>query len=244
MRARWGARPDETAWHRIEITRELAPLLEMARTGALARWVRGLAADDPLHAVEHALRRRWREAVEEVARWVGGEWQPAVRWCAHLADLPAVQQWARGEPMAAWTADDEMLAPCQGVGDDDPVDAAGFAPGWRALVEATRSQPANIAERWLQAWRRQLPPGPARLVIEREFVRLLAAHTEAFASPSTVDGWSERRVLAARLVGLLRRHPAEPIEAFVYLALMGLELERLRAEIVARAAFPKRTLHA
>lgn len=243
IRARWGSRPDDTAWHRIEITRELAPLLELARAGSLVRWVQGLAADSGLHATEHVLRLRWREAVDEVAGWMEGDWQPAFRWCGHLADLPAVQQWARGEPMAAWISDDEVLAPRLKRGHDDPVDAPGTAPGWRALVEEAHRQPEKVAVLWLQAWRRLLPAGPARGVIERELVRPLAAHAEAFASPSTVDGWSERRALAARLVGLLRRHPAEPLEAFVYLALMGLELERLRAEIVARAAFPKRTLH-
>jgi hypothetical protein len=274
-RARFGARTDEATWHRLEITRELGPLLELARAAPLARWVQGLAADAPLHAIEHALRQRWREAVAEVAGWVASEWQAAVRWCARLADLPAAEQWLRGEAVAAWTAHDDRLAwpdrssamaqaPNSGTGAAKRVSRADDSKrrpshhhrawrsardedDWRALLthtQAARDDASSLLPLWLQAWRQRLPSGSAKNTIEASLVPLLAEHHARFASPVTVDGWATRRALAARLVALMRRHPAEPIEAFVFLALVGLELERLRAELAARAAFPKRTLHA
>jgi hypothetical protein len=233
LRARWGSRPDETAWHRIEITRDLAPVLELARSGSLGRWVQGLAPGAGLHEIEGRLRRRWREQVDEVAGWTGGEWQPAIRWCALLLDLPVLQQWARGEALPAWAAGDEVLGSL-----DDPARLL------KALLEAARSAPDDLLVLWQQTWHRLLPAGSDSATIKRMLVPLLAAHAAGFATPTTPDGWAQRRGLTARLVSLMRRHPAEPIEAFVFLALQALELERLRAEIVGRAAFPKRTLHA
>jgi hypothetical protein len=83
-----------------------------------------------------------------------------------------------------------------------------------------------------------------RAVIERQLLPLLEDHRRAFAAPHTVDGWALRRELQARLVLLLRRHAVEPVEAFAYLALCAVELERLRGEITRRAAFPQRELAA
>jgi hypothetical protein len=36
---------------------------------------------------------------------------------------------------------------------------------------------------------------------------------------------------------LFRRHPVEPVALFSYLALLGLDLERLRGGLVERAVF-------
>ncbi|MBL8326796.1 MAG: hypothetical protein JNJ89_17725 [Rubrivivax sp.] len=274
LRARWGARADETAWHRIEITRELAPVLDLARAGPLSRWTEGVAAGDTVHAIECTLRERWCHAVHEVVRWMGGEWQAAVRWCAWLPLLPAAQQRARGDPPASWAVADAALArgpagerampasgskgasavsgqapastapAAHGAGPQGRALADADAPAWQALLDAARADPSQVSALWLRTWRSRLPRGRERRTIEQEFVPLLLAHAAHFASPATVDGWAARRVLAAQLVALMRRHPAEPLEAFAFLALWGLELERLRAEIVARAAFPRRTLHA
>ena len=68
---------------------------------------------------------------------------------------------------------------------------------------------------------------------------LLAQHASAFAAPQALDGWALRRQLQLRLVLLLRRTLVEPVTAFVYLALSALECERLRGELVRRAAFPR-----
>ncbi|MBL8343367.1 MAG: hypothetical protein JNL30_18005 [Rubrivivax sp.] len=251
LRARWGLRPDETQWHHIEITRELAPLLDLARAGALARWVRGIDADSGLHAIERALRQRWRDAVEEVAAWLDAPWMAAAHWCAALPLLGAVQQWARGDAMARWALDEPGLPAPLGEGQATPGDdrhLAAMPPRlrgpWARVLRAARADPAGVLDRWHEAWLDLMPAGRAKAAIARALSPLLRTHVALFASAATVDGWAARRALTAQLAALMRRHPAEPIEAFVFLALQGLELERLRAEVVARAAFPKRTLRA
>jgi hypothetical protein len=52
------------------------------------------------------------------------------------------------------------------------------------------------------------------------------------------DGWPLRRTLQARLTLLFRRAMLDPAAAFAYLALTALDLERLRGELLRRAAFP------
>lgn len=218
--ARWGARPGDALWQRIESTRELAAVLDLARAGALARWVEGLGAQDGVHAIDSTLRRQWRERVHEVAAWMPLAWREAVRWCAALIDLPLAQHLARGGARPPWLDDTATL------------DAASFG------------DPERVLETWLARWRALCPDEPGRAAIEQQLVPLLLKHAAAFAAPSNRDGWALRRMLQARLVLLLRRAIAEPMAAFVFIALTALDAERLRAELVRRAAFASRWTNA
>jgi len=206
--ARWGARPDDAAWRRIETTHDLDAMLALARTGALAQWLGGIEARTGLQRTERLLRERWRQGVDEVAAWMPAAWQPALRWCAELVDLPGLQPWARRRPLPDWA-------------------------GASAAADAVA-----LLARWQARWRQLLPRDRGRAVVEHRLVPLLEAHRRAFAAPGSVDGWALRRELQGRLVLLWRRHAAEPVEAFVHLALCAIELERLRGEITRRAAFP------
>lgn len=243
--ARWGARPDAAAWRRIEITRDLPAMLDLARRGALARWLHGVAADSSLHAIEAALRRRWRGAVTELADWMAPDWHDAIAWCTRLADLAAVQHWARGDADAAWLADDETLRSLDAAAAKaSPARASALDIAWRTLLRDAHGEPAALASQWLAAWRALLPDGPGRRTIEQTLVPLLHRHAQDFAAPQSIDGWGQRRALQARLVALWRRHPVEPVAVFAYLALQAIEFERLRAEVIGRAAFAHRVLHA
>jgi hypothetical protein len=215
--ARWGARPDDALWRRIETTHDLDAMLALARASSLVQWLGSIEAGTGLHATEQLLRQRWRQRADEVAAWMPPAWQPSLRWCAELIELPGLQPWARGRPLPAWATTHAK------TGDDGS---------------------ATLLERWLARWRQLLPRHGGRAAIERHLLPLLEGHRRAFAAPHTVDGWALRRELQARLVLLLRRHAVEPVEAFVYLALCAVELERLRGEITRRAAFPSRDLAA
>ena len=233
--ARWGEQPRDATWRRIEATRDLAGVLQIARTDpALARWVDGIGNDTPLHALERTLRRHGRERVAEVSGWMPAAWQHAVAWCALLPDLPALQHLARGEAAPAWMADDVVLSPC--LEGRPPHDAR------LRLLASAHGDPASLLARWRQRWLALLPREPGRTRIERELVPLIEGHAAAFASPRTVDGPAARDALRSRLVLLLRRAVSEPAVAFVYLATQLLELERLRGELVQRAAFPAQGL--
>jgi hypothetical protein len=231
--ARHGQRPDEASWRRIETTRELAALLELARGSSLACWLEGVGPAADVHTIEGAVRRHWRERVTEVASWMPPAWSRAIAWCGVLVDLPVLQHLARGGATLPWMAEDPQL---RGLVDGS---LPGRAP-LRWLLEAARADPQRVLSLWRDAWQRCLPRNGERQAVEARLAPLLISHAAAFGSPQTVDGWALRRQLQARLILLLRRTLAEPATAFIYLALSALEFERVRGELLRRAAFPQR----
>lgn len=242
--ARFGQRPGEGLWRRIETTRDLAAVLELARASALACWVEGIGPAAGAHGIEQSLRRHWRERVAELATWMPLAWAAAIEWCAVLADLPAFQHLARaGAPLPWMAADARLRVLLDGaVGADGGSSGKGEpseAQAMRAVLAGARADPQGLLRLWRAEWRHRLPPAAASRVIDTQLVPLLAQHASAFAAPQAVDGWALRRRLQSRLVLLLRRSLVEPVTAFAYLALSALECERLRGELVRRAAFPR-----
>ncbi|HEY5293647.1 MAG TPA: hypothetical protein VIJ43_15180, partial [Burkholderiales bacterium] len=56
LQARFGERPDESTWQKLESAPEPAAALEIARSSGLRRWVAGITPDSDSHAIEIALR--------------------------------------------------------------------------------------------------------------------------------------------------------------------------------------------
>jgi hypothetical protein len=242
--ARHGQRPAEALWRRIETTRDLAAVLELARGSALAGWLEGIGPAAGTHGIEQALRRHWRERVGEVATWMPPAWAAAIEWCAVLPDLPVLQHLARGGAPWPWMAVDPWLRPWLDARDGaDAGDSGQGGPpetrALRALLDAAGDERHDVLALWRAEWRRRLPPAAASRGMAGPLERLLAEHAHAFAAPQAVDGWALRRQLQSRLLLLLRRTLVEPVTAFVYLALSALECERLRGELIRRAAFPR-----
>ena len=237
LSARFGARPDELAWRRIEHLRDLSALIDAARTSAFGRWITGIGPTSPPHDIERALRARFREQVAEVASWMPEPWQPAVAWCASLADLPAVSHLARGGAALPWMRDDPVTR------DLTEREAAGFgaAPvgGALAPLSAAWAEPERLDRLWRAEWRRRRPRGDAEdMALTDALAATLAAHRAAMRDPALRDGTPLRRALQAKLTLLFRRAMLDPAAAFVFLAQIALDLERLRGELLRRAAFP------
>lgn len=239
--ARHGQRPGEALWRRIETTRDLAAVLELARGSALACWLEGIGPAAGAHGIEQALRRHWRERVSEVVAWMPPAWAAAIEWCAVLADLPALQHLARGDAPWPWMAADPRLRVLLDAGDGGDGGKGGppEVRAMRSLLDTARAGRNDLLPLWRAEWRRRLPLAEASQGIDAHLEPLLVQHASAFAAPRAVDGWALRRQLHSRLVLLLRRTLVEPVTAFVYLALSALECERLRGELVRRAAFPR-----
>jgi hypothetical protein len=237
LSARYGQRANEAAWRRIEHLRELPALLDAARNSALGAWLAGIGPAATPHEIERVLRMHWRAEVAEIAAWMPAAWQGAVRWCAVAIDLPLVLHLARGEAMPAWAADDSTYGDFAGreAADRGAAPAAGrFAP-----LRPAWTDPPGLGGAWRAEWERRLPKGAlADGTLLAELVRVLQRHLAAFRDPALRDGWPLRRALEARLVLLFRRAILDPAAAFVFVALCALDLERLRGELVRRAAFP------
>lgn len=236
LHARHGQRLDAAAWRRIEVLRDFAPLLELARGTALQPWLVGITADSDVHRVEVVLRRHWRALVDELVAWMPAEWRPALAWCALLPELALLQHLARGGAPAAWMEDDERWRALRAA--PPPARQALLAAGPAADLAGAWPLPQSFGTAWLDAWQRRLPQplGDAQDMLVR-LVQLLLDHHQAFAEAPAGQGWQLRGALQARLTLLLRRAALEPAAVFAHLALCALDLERLRAELLRRLLF-------
>lgn len=238
LAARHGARPDEGLWRRVETLRDFAAVVATVRASALAPWITGIGTDAAPHAVEAAMRRRWRELVAEVAGWMPPAWVDTVRWCALLADLPVLLYLAhRGAPLP-WIAEDSEYGELAARA----LSEAGEATAQLAL--AATGGPRRLHDAWRSEWERRLPPRALADTALAALVALLDAHRTAFATVPPAAGWRERRALQARVTSLFHRAGVDPAAAFIHLALRALEYERLRGELLMRCAFPHRRLAA
>lgn len=235
LQCRHGQRASDAAWQRLEVAREFAALLDAARHTPLQPWLVGITLHSSAHQIEAVLRGHWRATVAEVAGWMPQPWQPPIRWCGVLPDLPVLQHLLRGGEPEAWMRDDaDWRMVCQ-----RPIAerAGAWAEGPFAALVAARATPVVAA--WWAEWQRRLPHplGGADDAL-RQLMATLQAHGAAFASAPPGPGGLLRRSLQARLSLLLRRATLEPALAFIHLALCALDLERLRGELLARALFP------
>ena len=260
--ARFGARPQDADWHRIEQQRALAALLEAARATPLARHTAGLASGQDVHAIAAVLRGHRRALAREIADWMPAGWRPALAWLAVAPDLPVCAHLAAGRPPWPWMRDDAvypaLLAPGHDAGADDAPARAGRVAADAALaaLAASGNAASPVGERWRAEWHRRLPRAAPPMLVEaglRVAVHFgaafgpsySAAHdpaprtASAAAMPATAAlATGARAALSARLTRLYRRCSCEPAAAFAYLGLALVDLERLEGELARRALFP------
>ena len=243
LQARYGERADERLWNRLNGARTLPALLETARGSTLRRWVAAIAADADAGDIELALRTAFRSHVAEVARWLPEALQPAMLWAAHLVDLPAVVHLARGDAPPSWMRRDPVLQ-AYAAPDPDARRAALRAGPLGAIVRALETEspkPRRVAgarQAWFEAWRRRWPTATGDDAAALGALwRSVEKHLEDLAERPADDAWAARRALAEQLAKRFRRHALQPAAAFAHLALVALDLERLRAALVTRAAF-------
>lgn len=239
IQARHGARPSETDWQQLDGVADFALYLDQARGTPLAPWVANLGLATPVHELESRLRAALRALIEEVAGWLPRPWVPAARWTAQLLGLPLAQQLARGAEVQPWMRRDESLAPWLVA---SPAGPAGPLAGPSARLRlAARQGQAWLPDVWLEQWRGLWPPmGRAQREALEQLVQLMRPHLRGFAQLPAERAWEARRALQQRLQRLFRAAAFGPAAAFIYLALVALDLERLRAALVGRALYPQR----
>lgn len=231
--ARYGVRPDELTWRRIEMIRDFGAMLDTARASPLAAWIAEIGPEANAHTIERAMRAHLRERIAAIAAWMPSVWRAAIEWCGVVVDLPVLQHLARGGAPPLWLRDDPLDAALREGG------PARRELGLASLLAAGKVDPDRLAALWRAELHRRLPVRGARSALLADLVRLLAEHAAAFGEPLCVDGWALRRALHARLSQLFRRATLDPAAAFIFLALSALDFERLRGEIMRRVAFPR-----
>lgn len=223
--AAFGALPDELAWMRVEIVRELPAFLDAARTTSLSRWTRGVGGASDAHAIEHALRAHWREAVAAVASWAPEPWQPGIAWAGTVLQLPLLDHLSRGGDAPAWLRD----------GAESPEPLAGDSE--RAAKVRLVARSAAPAAQWDAIWWDLLPARARTNTILAALRATVLADARALRAPGAVSSPASRQRLRERLAILFRRAVLDPAAGLVYLAIVAIDVERLRGELVRRAAF-------
>jgi hypothetical protein len=209
IQARFGARPPPELWGALDVAPDLRAYLDAARATSLRSWIAGVEPGADLHQIDAALRARLESHIGEVARWLPAEWRPAVMWLLRLFDLPAIQYLA-------------------------PRDAPDFLRRHRG--DAGTARPGDVRAAFVEEWTRLWPardPESSRGM--RRILAAVSSHLERFARTDVRGAWRARASLERELRSLFRRSALRPDTAFCHLALVALDLERLRAALVLRA---------
>lgn len=235
IQARLAALPPELEWERLRGVRGLGAYLEEARLGALGPWLRGFSALSGPHDVERGIRSLVWEQAQEVAAWVPRGWQQAVEWVGWIPLLAAFEELARGHRLPLWARQDprlrQLMEGAEGAGQRD-LDKGGL----HALMSTPDAE--QVASRWLLEWQARWPR--MRRAATRPldtFSRELRDHLGAFRQASPDTAWALRQRLCERLRLRLHQRLLQPLTAFLYLALVLLDLERLRGELLRRCLF-------
>jgi len=233
--ARQGQRVDDAAWRRLEASRDLDHYVAAVRSTALAVWVGSMAAEHDCHSMERALRELWRRYVKEVAGWHPRAWQAWLAWLAWLPALSLLAQLARPALTPQWLLADPVLGP---IGVGTPSDRAAalactrLAPLGPAVVGRT-----SLGAAWYAQWQVLQPRTDVRteqcLLMLR---RAMEQHAQALQLASD-SAEPLRAELANRLQRLFRTAADTVIASVCHLALVALDLERLRGGLARRRLF-------
>jgi hypothetical protein len=237
IQSQYGRRLTVSDWHRLESAHDLGQYLDGMRRGALAPLVSSLDRNREAHAIERFLRSAWARYVREVSAWHPRRWQSWLAWLEWLPRLGLMAQLARAEAAPAWLQADPLLRPVTGATRVERLAAltgAGlevFEPGIAGRVP--------LDELWLARWRAFKPSADARtdelLKVTCEAVQNHARQLES----DGVDVTALREQLRERLEKLFRATSGTVVATLCHLALMALDLERLRGGLVTRSLFAR-----
>jgi hypothetical protein len=240
VQARYAELPWEDAWQRLAAARTLGIFLEEAREGALRAWVRGFSSQSDGHDLERGVRGTWQDEVTRVATWLPQPWQPALLWLHWLPLLPLLAQAERGGTLPVWVGRDrslQLLRRPDGTLDPAALIQAGGGALVLAKSEAVAGSEKDWVSTWAHEWRRLWPPCSRDFLAHLDgLAALIRTHVSAFPR-SGEAAWPLRRELRERLRLSFHRLSLQPAAAFNYLALLALDLERLRAALMERALF-------
>ncbi|EGV16035.1 hypothetical protein [Thiocapsa marina] len=242
LQARLSRLPTAADWQRLSGARTLATYLEEARVTGLTDWVRSFSGLSQAHELDRGCRALALDAAMTVADWSPPPWRAAIEWVAWLPWLPQLAHLARGENLPEWSALDARLRAL--IGENGAPDPQAWQASGLAVLSGetdtrdTRAIPQDIGERWQAAWHERWPACRGRCRRDLDgFSRLIQAHLERFRGAPPASAWELREALRDRLRADLHLHPVQPVALFAYLAIVFLDLERLRGALLSRALF-------
>lgn len=233
--ARHGQRLDEAAWRRLEVSRDLGVYLAAVRSSELADWVSSFDAEHDCHTIERALRAQWRRYVDTVAAWHPQAWQAWLAWLAWLPALSLLAQMARPDPVPAWMLADTVYGP---LAPGTPEErAAALANTVLAPLEPALAGRSSPGAAWSAHWQTLLPRSDARTQYCLDVLLQTMERHEQDLLRAADTAEPLRSELANRMQRLLRIAEGTVIVTVCHLALVALDLERLRGGLARRCLF-------
>lgn len=237
LQARHGMRPDERTWGLIESQKDLSSYLQSARTSSLSPWISGLQATDSHHFIESTLLKHYRNYVEQVAAWVPAEWRKSVQWIVCLTYLPVLDHLIKGNTGYNWMLDDAKIKLATTTDQEHRI--AHLLQSEFASLFKHLSKDRSLVDAWLQHWRFLWPDKKqtSRQSLNK-FVDIIEQHRDYFSQLPVDRTWSQRQKLVFKMTMLFRRQAYNPVNVFVHLLLIALDVERIRGGIIQRCLFP------
>ncbi len=238
VHARQGERLEAVDWRRLEVNRELGLYLAALRSTTLAAWVGAFDTEHDCHTFERMLRAQWRRYVDAVVRWHPLTMQPWLAWLAWLPELSLLAQLGRPEPAPAWMLADPVYGP---LAPGTPAErAAALAHTALAPLAPVLSSAISLGTPWAEHWRTLQPrlDGRTQSFLER-LLQAVRGH-ELDLRRALDSSEPLRNELASRVQRLLRLAAGTVIVTVCHLALVALDLERLRGGLARRCLFGSR----
>ncbi len=236
IQARYGKRLPEAVWLQLSAAQTFQSYLEAARGTALAPWVANLSSASDVHDVEHSIRGSLYTAIGELSHWVPEPWVDAVLWIHWLVYLPALRYLLEGASIPDWMHEGHRLRPFLQDSVEGRAQAIEAAGGDILVLAWRRGEP--LEDGWVRRWRELWSGGyTAAVDLLDDLTEMFLQHVGRFPHRAPETAWQARRALQVQLERLFRRQAMQPAIVFIYLALVALDLERLRSELLSRIVF-------
>jgi hypothetical protein len=236
LQARHGERLNDDEWRMLEAAKSIEQFIERSRATSLRRFTDRLNGRMSSDLIERLLREAWRAYVAEVAAWVPASWRAGVLWTSHIPDLPTIEALLKGES-PAWARDDAVYVKFAESGGQRSAAALERSP--LAALAPAHGRAETLAQRWAMHWQSLWPgnrPTDRRALLN--LVQAVKSHVERLRQAAARETSNPyRRDLARALTRMFRRGNETPVAVFCHLALVALDLERLRGGLVRRRLF-------
>ena len=240
LQSRFGERADDHVWQRLHNITDLSSYLQSAQQTALRPWVLGIDPAHDSHAIELALRQKFRQHVDEVAGWMPADLRFSLHWIKRLVDLPALQYLLAGNTAKDWMRRDPAIN--QFVADDINLRLSALSTDGGDMLLKAWEKGEPLSAGWLAQWSKLLPRSSAfdnglqrmeKLLLQQ--LRLQSGQLGAGKEYAAVPADYEQITDDLRLI--FRRYAFQPAAVCAYLAIIALDIHQLRSDLMHRLFF-------
>jgi hypothetical protein len=235
VQSRYGRRADAGVWLKLHNIHDLGSYLQAAQQMPLRHWVLGLGLDHSSHQIELTLRQKYRTHVDEVASWMPMDWKQALRWIKRLVDLPVLQYLAEGGEPLAWMRKDGDIANV--IADDPRSCLLAIRRAGNGVMVDSWQKSGSILTGWLSQWNALRPESRLQNEGIERLERLLYDQMQLQSKQQQVTQPTDYDSIIERLRLIYRRYAFLPAAVVAYLAMVALDIHRIRNDLMQRLYF-------